>query len=124
MAGVNPVVAGLACRCPNCGEGPLFKGFLSVADRCEACGFDLPKADSGRRPGRSSSSLIVKLPGGLQAMVFTGDLALPPTGLVHLVHVAAAGRDLHTSPLLRPFKAVLVALQFHHKASRPAARHV
>ena len=50
MAGVNPIVAGLACRCPNCGEGPLFDGFLTVSKRCEACGFDLSAADSGDGP--------------------------------------------------------------------------
>ena len=37
MAGVNPVLAGIACRCPSCGEGPLFQGFLTVAPQCEAC---------------------------------------------------------------------------------------
>ena len=50
MAGVNPVLAGVTCRCPNCGEGPLFQGFLTVAPQCEACGFDLRKADSGDGP--------------------------------------------------------------------------
>ena len=73
---VNPVLAGLAGRCPNCGEGPLFAGFLKVAPRCEACGFDLTKADSGDGP---------------------------PAAIICLV-------------LLRPFKGVMVALQFHNRA--------
>ena len=50
MGGVNPVSAGLACRCPSCGEGPLFCGFLRVCPRCEACGQDLSRADSGDGP--------------------------------------------------------------------------
>ncbi len=25
-------------RCPNCGEGHLFSGYLSVVDRCAVCG--------------------------------------------------------------------------------------
>ncbi|WP_113518778.1 DUF983 domain-containing protein [Bosea sp. 2KB_26] len=29
---------GLMCRCPHCGEGRLFRGFLKSVDRCEACG--------------------------------------------------------------------------------------
>lgn len=29
---------GFKCRCPNCGEGKLFRAFLKVADRCDACG--------------------------------------------------------------------------------------
>ena len=40
MAGHNPLLAGLSGRCPSCGEGHLFDGFLKVAPRCEACGYD------------------------------------------------------------------------------------
>ena len=50
MAGVNPLTAGLACRCPNCGEGPLFEGFLRITPRCEACAADLRSADTGDGP--------------------------------------------------------------------------
>lgn len=32
---------GLRCRCPNCGEGHLFRAFLKVADHCPRCGEDL-----------------------------------------------------------------------------------
>lgn len=32
---------GLRCRCPNCGEGKIFRAFLKVADNCSACGQDL-----------------------------------------------------------------------------------
>lgn len=31
---------GLGLRCPQCGEGRLFGGFLKVRERCEACGAD------------------------------------------------------------------------------------
>lgn len=29
---------GLANRCPNCGEGRMFDGYLTVAGKCAACG--------------------------------------------------------------------------------------
>jgi uncharacterized protein (DUF983 family) len=29
---------GLFGRCPHCGEGKLFRGFLKPVDSCEACG--------------------------------------------------------------------------------------
>lgn len=32
---------GAAGRCPACGRGPLFGGFLQVADACAACGHEL-----------------------------------------------------------------------------------
>jgi uncharacterized protein (DUF983 family) len=31
---------GLARRCPNCGEGRLFRGYLKVRETCDACGHD------------------------------------------------------------------------------------
>jgi uncharacterized protein (DUF983 family) len=31
---------GLGLRCPHCGEGRLFSGFLKVTEHCEACGAD------------------------------------------------------------------------------------
>ncbi|MBS0333549.1 MAG: DUF983 domain-containing protein [Proteobacteria bacterium] len=40
---------GLARRCPNCGEGHLFRGYLKVDPVCEACGHDngAYRADDG-----------------------------------------------------------------------------
>lgn len=29
---------GLLCKCPHCGKGRLFKGYLKVADECNVCG--------------------------------------------------------------------------------------
>jgi uncharacterized protein (DUF983 family) len=36
-------------RCPNCGSGPLLKGYLKVRDQCPVCGEDLHhhRADDG-----------------------------------------------------------------------------
>lgn len=31
---------GIHCRCPNCGEGKLFRAFLKTADNCSVCGQD------------------------------------------------------------------------------------
>ncbi len=28
-------------RCPNCGEGRMFRAYIKVADKCNACGEDL-----------------------------------------------------------------------------------
>ena len=113
MAGVNPVLAGLACRCPNCGEGPLFEGFLGIAPRCEACGADLRSADTGDGP-----AVFVILIGGFLAcfgLLFTYVAFRPPIWL-ELVIWLPLGAIL-CLVLLRPFKAMLFAMQFHHKAA-------
>jgi uncharacterized protein (DUF983 family) len=32
---------GFLGRCPHCGEGPMFRAYLKVADACPACGEEL-----------------------------------------------------------------------------------
>ena len=114
MAGPNPVLAGLACRCPRCGRGPLFEGFLKVRPRCQACGFDLARADSGDGP-----AVFVILIGGAIAVfaALFAEIAWRPPIWLHLVLWLPLAA-LICLVLLRPFKGVLVALQFHNKASQ------
>jgi uncharacterized protein (DUF983 family) len=110
---VNPVVAGLACRCPACGEGALFDGYLKVSRRCEACGLDLAAADSGDGP----AVFIVLVVGVLVCFsaLFT-EIAFHPPVWVHLIIWLPLAAIL-TGVLLRPFKGVMLAMQFHHRAS-------
>ena len=37
---VQAMGRGLLCKCPHCGEGDLFAGYLTVAPECSACGED------------------------------------------------------------------------------------
>ena len=41
--------AGWRRKCPNCGEGHLFNGYLTVKDSCDVCGEDFTpqRADDG-----------------------------------------------------------------------------
>src|SRR5438477_1835658 len=59
----TPIMRGLACRCPRCGKGKLFAGFLTLAPRCEVCGLDYSFADSADGPAffvmSISGSLVV-----------------------------------------------------------------
>src|SRR5262245_60764121 len=47
---VSPFIAGLSCKCPRCGQGKLFAGFLTLAPRCEACRLDYAFIDAGDGP--------------------------------------------------------------------------
>ena len=40
---------GVKRQCPNCGQSPLFAGYLKVRDTCESCGHEtgLYRADDG-----------------------------------------------------------------------------
>ena len=42
---------GLACKCPRCGKGKLYAGFLDLRPNCESCGLDYAFIDSRRRAG-------------------------------------------------------------------------
>lgn len=38
---MTALARGLCGRCPCCGKGRMFRAFLKVADRCDACGEEL-----------------------------------------------------------------------------------
>jgi uncharacterized protein (DUF983 family) len=117
MSKPNPLVAGLLGRCPNCGEGYLFDGFLKVAPTCEACGYDLSKADSGDGP----AVFVILIAGFIVAFgaLFT-EFAFHPPVWVHLI-VWLPATLIISLVLLRPLKGVMIAAQFMNKASE--ARH-
>lgn len=113
MKPVNPLLAGLKCRCPNCGEAPLFAGYLSVTPKCEACGQDLSNADSGDGPVVFILLIVGAI--GCGGLLFTELTFHPPVWLelvIWLPLIAAL-----TLGALRPFKAVLIALQFRNHAA-------
>ena len=47
---MDPAQAGLKGRCPRCGQGRLFRGWLSFEDGCAACGLDYQVEDAGDGP--------------------------------------------------------------------------
>lgn len=114
MSKPNPLLAGLRGRCPNCGEGHLFEGFLSVAAACEACGYDLSKADSGDGP----AVFVIMIAGFIVAFaaLFT-EFSFHPPVWVHLVLWLPATLGI-TLGLLRPLKGLMLAAQFMSKASQ------
>jgi uncharacterized protein (DUF983 family) len=103
---------GLAGRCPRCGEGALFTGFLKVVPRCDRCGQDFAAADSADGPAffvMSFAGFVVVL-----AALVVEVLYQPPYWLHALLWIPLIVA-LTLLPL-RPVKGLLIALQFHHKA--------
>src|SRR4051794_26784254 len=47
---LQSAMRGLACKCPRCGEGKLYAGFLTLRPGCENCGLDYAFIDSGDGP--------------------------------------------------------------------------
>lgn len=112
MSQPSPFTAGLLCRCPHCGEGKLFNGYLKLAPKCTVCGLDLSFADSGDGPAVFVIFLVAPVIVVLAMVV--GALFNPPP-FVHLMLWIPATIVLSLA-LLPPFKGVLVALQYRHDA--------
>lgn len=110
---VSPVVAGLACRCPRCGRGKLYHGFLDLKPRCENCGLDYAFVDSGDGP-----AIFVILFAGF-IVVFTAlltEVLYEPPLWVHALLWGPLILLVTLAPL-RPVKGLMIALQYHHKAA-------
>ncbi|MFK4812944.1 DUF983 domain-containing protein [Devosia sp. ZW T5_3] len=112
MTQVSPFKAGLLCRCPRCGEGKLFRGYLKLAPSCTACGLDLAFADSGDGPAIFVIFLVAPL---IIALAMVVGAVFNPPPYVHLFLWIPATLILSLA-LLPPFKATMVALQYRHDA--------
>lgn len=108
----SPITTGLQCRCPRCGRGRLYSGYLTLAENCESCGLALRAMDSGDGPAFFVMFLVLIITVPLVFLVYA--LFEPPIW-VHMVlwPVVIIGLSLW---LLRPAKAIMVALQFKHRA--------
>ncbi|MCL2430666.1 MAG: DUF983 domain-containing protein [Alphaproteobacteria bacterium] len=110
---VPPLQAGLMCRCPRCGRGRLFSGFLELRPRCDACGLDYGFSDAGDGP-----AVFVILFAGLVvvACALLVEVAYQPPFWVHAMLWVPLVLLTTLGPL-RLVKSVLIALQYHHRAA-------
>lgn len=107
---VSVVRAALLCRCPRCGEGPLFTGLLNVRPGCPACGLDLSSQDSGDGPAVFVIFFLGMIVVALAAWV---ELKFAPPLWVHIAlwtPLIIGG----AIAMLRPLKAGMIALQYRH----------
>jgi uncharacterized protein (DUF983 family) len=109
---VSPVVAGLRGRCPRCGEGRLFDGYLALAPRCERCGLDYSFAEAGDGP----AAFVILIAGFVVVMaaLVTEVVWRPPYWLHAAIWLPMI--VVLSLVLLRLMKGVLITLQYHHKA--------
>jgi uncharacterized protein (DUF983 family) len=105
---VSPIRAGLKGKCPRCGQGELFAGYLTVAERCRNCGLSFAFADAG-----DGAAWFVMLISGSVAVAaaFFLEFNWQPS---YWVHAAAAFGFAVVLPLLllRPVKGMLLCQQY------------
>ena len=104
-------VAGLLGRCPRCGRGRLFEGYLTIRPGCEVCGLSFAGHDTADGP-----AFFIMMP----LCIITAVLALllevftTPPIWVHVV-LWPVFIALFAGLALRPVKATMVALQYRFR---------
>ncbi len=104
---------GFGGRCPRCGEGRLFDGFLTVAPSCQNCGLDFSFADSGDGPAVFIMMIVGFIVVGLALAV---EFTFHPPYWLHAVIWIPLVLGLSIG-LLRPLKGLMIAQQYRHKAA-------
>lgn len=107
-----PTATGMRGRCPRCGEGRLFSGFLGVQPRCQACGLDFSFIDSGDGPAVFIIMIVGFIVVGLALYV---EFTFAPPFWVHALLWVPLILGLSIG-LLRPLKGFLIAQQYRHRA--------
>ncbi len=108
----SPIAVMVKTSCPRCGEGRLFKGFLSLNKECSVCKLDLAFADSGDGP----AIFIIFIVGFLVATAFLYvELTYQPPYWVHALLWLPMIMILSLL-LLRPLKALMIVLQYKNDA--------
>ena len=110
---ISPFSTGLAGRCPRCGDGKLFSGFLDLAPRCEVCGLDYGFADSGDGP-----AVLVTLFAGFLVLgiALATQIVYEPPIWIHLAIFLPLTLVVCLG-MLRPLKGFLIASQYVNKAA-------
>jgi uncharacterized protein (DUF983 family) len=109
---LQSALRGLSCKCPRCGNGKLFAGFLTLRPKCDVCGLDYAFIDTGDGP----AVFIIMLAGAVVvACALIVEVKYQPPFWLHAVLWLPLILATTLLPL-RSMKALLIALQFHHKA--------
>lgn len=111
MSDLSPFRTGLACRCPACGKGKLFSGYLTVAQKCAACGLDLAAQDSGDGP---AVFLVFIVGFVVTPLAVIAGLKTDWPLWLHLLLWGGLAMAM-ILVLLRPSKGLTIALQYRYR---------
>ncbi|MGJ8563141.1 MAG: DUF983 domain-containing protein [Alphaproteobacteria bacterium] len=117
---MSPFTTGLKGRCPACGEGALFDGFLKFSQRCEGCGADFDIEDAGDGPAVFVILIvgIVIIPLALAFQLITD----APMWLTMLIWMPIL--VMSCLALLRPLRGIMFSLQWVNQAREAGHRDV
>ncbi len=109
---LSPIATGLRGKCPRCGRGRLFDGYLTVAKSCASCGLDFSFADAG--DGAVWFVMLFTCVVGVGALLGV-EVAYSPAWWVHIL-LAIPVLIIMPVLLLRPIKGIMLAQQWQTNA--------
>ena len=112
-APVDAAKAAMLGRCPHCGGGKLFNGYLTLAPRCTHCGLDYAFIDAGDGPAVFVILFMGFIVVGLALFV---EVSYSPPLWVHLLLWLPLTLVL-CLPLLRILKGLMIGLQYKNRAA-------
>lgn len=115
----SPITAGLKGRCPKCGKGKLFSGFLQPATECSHCKLNYTFFDSGDGPAVFViflTGILVVLAALIVEFKYQPDYWIHAALWLPLTLIIGLGT-------LRPAKGLLLTLQYHFKAEQRLSRN-
>ena len=108
---VTALRRGFMGRCPNCGQGKLFRAFLKVVDRCDVCGEDLHHHRADDAPAYFNIVIVGHIVGPL---VLATEVAFAPPYWVHVALWLPLILGLSFG-LMQPIKGTIVGWQWAHR---------
>jgi uncharacterized protein (DUF983 family) len=102
------IVRGLKGRCPNCGQGRLFQGYLTPLAACQVCGEDL----SHQRSDDFGPYVTMVIVGHVVVTVVLFVMMNTTWSPWTILFVALLFTALLSIALLRPVKGAIIGLQW------------
>ncbi|MBO9498896.1 MAG: DUF983 domain-containing protein [Novosphingobium sp.] len=99
---------GIRCRCPRCGEAPLFRKWLKPVDRCAACGQDwsLQRADD------FPAYVAILVTGHVLAPILIGLATRTELSILAILAIVVPLAGVMMYGLLQPAKGAIIAAQW------------
>jgi uncharacterized protein (DUF983 family) len=104
--------------CPQCGQGPLFDGYIKLKPACPSCHLDYAMFDAGDGPAVFGILIVGAIVAGLALWV---EFSFSPPYWVHALLWVPLIVGLSLA-FLRLSKSTLLVLQYKHKAGEGRRR--
>ncbi|TIW79775.1 MAG: DUF983 domain-containing protein, partial [Mesorhizobium sp.] len=99
---------GLLGRCPNCGEGKLFRGFTKTVETCSVCGEEIHHHRADDLP----AYLVIVIVGHIVLGAFMGVEATSTLSTWQHILIWVPLTILLSIALLQPVKGAVIGLQW------------